>query len=50
MIRKSLLFGLAVLLATGTVQVRADSDNARVIQGAGPRSSRVAQGRPGLAP
>jgi hypothetical protein len=35
MIRKSLLFGLAILLAAGTVQARADSDDANVIQGGG---------------
>jgi hypothetical protein len=34
-IRKSLLFGLVVLLVSATAQVRADSDNSKVIQGGG---------------
>jgi hypothetical protein len=35
MIHKGLLFGLVVLLAAGTAQVRADSDHSKVIQGRG---------------
>jgi hypothetical protein len=50
MIRKSLLFGLAVLLAAGTVQVRADSDNARVIQGGGTTIVTGGTGAPGFGP
>jgi len=48
MIHKSLLFGLVVLLAVGTAQVRADSDHSRVIQGGG--TTIVTGGGPGLAP
>jgi hypothetical protein len=50
MIRKSLLFGLAVLLAAGTVQVRADSDKARVIQGGGTTIVTGGTGAPGFGP
>jgi hypothetical protein len=48
MLHKTVLFGFAVLLATWTIQVRADSDRARVIQGGG--TSIVTGGGPGLAP
>src|ERR1700746_2138798 len=48
MLHKTVLFGLVVLLAAGTTQVRADSDRARVIQGGG--TSVVTGGGPGLAP
>ncbi len=48
MLHKSALFGLVVLLAAGTAQVRADSDHSTVIQGGG--TTIVAGGGPGLAP
>jgi hypothetical protein len=48
MLYKTVLFGLVLLLAAGTTQVRADSDRARVIQGGG--TSIVTGGGPGLAP
>jgi hypothetical protein len=48
MLRKTVLFGLVVLLATGAIEVRADSDRARVIQGGG--TSIVTGGGPGLSP
>jgi hypothetical protein len=46
MIRKSLLLGLVVLLATS--QARADRDSSKVIQGGG--TTIVTGGGPGLAP
>jgi hypothetical protein len=48
MIHKSALFGLVVLLAAGTAQVRADSDRSKAIQGGG--TTIVTGGGPGLAP
>src|SRR3984893_18769395 len=48
MIHKSLLFGVVVLLAAGTAQVRADSDHSKIIQGGG--TTIVTGGGPGLAP
>ena len=48
MIHKGLLFGLVVLLAAGTAQVRAESDHSKVIQGGG--TTIVTGGGPGLAP
>jgi len=48
MIRKSLLLGVALLLAASTGEGRADRDNSKVIQGGG--TTIVTGGGPGLAP
>jgi hypothetical protein len=48
MIYKALLFGLVVLVAAGTAQVRADSDRSNAIQGGG--TTIVTGGGPGLVP
>jgi hypothetical protein len=48
MFHKTILLGLVVLLGAGTMQVRADDDRSKAIQGGG--TTIVMGGGPGLAP
>src|SRR6202011_3089160 len=48
MFHKTVLFGLVILLAAGTAEVRADGDRSKAIQGGG--TTIVTGGGPGLAP